>query len=133
MDYRNERLFVQTYIRKDRRDRLLYELTDPVKRYDGLERFCHHAADLLDMNKVMMTGEDLERTDRFQSFADKHKEDCVLLSPDGNIDGLVLPFRNAVDTAVACFDAVIILGDRFALVMGEVMKGGRGKHLLADK
>ena len=38
MDYLNERHFVQAFIRKDRRDRLLYELTTPEKRYDGVSR-----------------------------------------------------------------------------------------------
>ncbi len=47
MDYSNEQHFVQSFIRKARRERLLYELTTPEKRYDGVNRFCHQAKELL--------------------------------------------------------------------------------------
>lgn len=41
MDYSAEKHFVQTFIRRNRRERLLYELTTPKKRMDGVSRFCH--------------------------------------------------------------------------------------------
>ena len=65
MEYLNERYFVQTFIRKDRRERLLYELTTPGKRYDGISRFCHQAKGLLDPAKIIMEGEDLDRHPEF--------------------------------------------------------------------
>ena len=61
MDYLNEQHFVQTFIRKDRSDRLLYELTTPEKRYDGVSRFCHQAKELLEPSRIIMEGEDLDR------------------------------------------------------------------------
>lgn len=39
MDYSAERHFVRTFIRKNRRERLLYELTTPKKRVDGAAAF----------------------------------------------------------------------------------------------
>ena len=41
MDYPFEEYLVQTFIKRSRRERLLYELTSKKKRHDGLERFCH--------------------------------------------------------------------------------------------
>ena len=61
MDYSIEERFVKAFIRKSHRERLLYELTTPKKRYAGVSRFCHHAKDLLDPSKILMEGEDLER------------------------------------------------------------------------
>lgn len=64
-DYTAERRFVQSFIRKNRRERVLFELTTPEKRYDGVSRFCHQAEELLDPTKIAMQGEDLDRRPEF--------------------------------------------------------------------
>ena len=133
MDYQNERHFVQTFIRKDRRERLLFELTTPGKRYDGISRFCHQAKDLLDPAKIIMEGEDLDRRPEFERFLGQHEETCYVLSPAMDTEGQLLDLRDAVDQAILCPDAVIIMGSSFAIVFGEPMKGGRGKFLLSEK
>ena len=130
MDYSTEERFVNRYIRKNRRERMLFELTTSAKRFEGLDRFCHHASELLDPARIKMEGEDLERTADFLEFMRSHAGKCSILSPDYSLDGQKLPFKEAMEKAVSCFDAVIIVGDGFAVVFGEVMKGGRGKYLL---
>ena len=131
MDYSNERHFVQAFIRKNRRDRLLYELTTPEKRYEGVSRFCHRAKDLLEPSKIIMEGEDINRRPEFEQFVRQHDEICFVLSPDFYMDEQFLPFRDAVDQAIICLDAILIIGSSFAVVFGEPMKGGRGKFLLS--
>ena len=133
MDYSNERYFVQTFIRKDRRERLLYELTTPGKRYDGISRFCHQAKGLLDQAKIIMEGEDLDRRAEFDRFLRQHDEICYVLSPAIDTEGQFLDLSDAVDQAIMCPDAVIITGSSFAIVFGEPMKDGRGKFLLSEK
>ena len=132
MDYSNERHFVQAFIRKNRRDRLLYELTTPEKRYEGVSRFCHQAKDLLEPSKIIMEGEDINRRPEFEQFVWQHDEICFVLSPDFYMDEQFLPFRDAVDQAIICLDAILIIGSSFAVVFGEPMKGGRGKFLLSE-
>ena len=132
MDYSNERHFVQAFIRKNRRDRLLYELTTPEKRYEGVSRFCHQAKDLLEPSKIIMEGEDINRRPEFEQFVRQHDEICFVLSPDFYMDEQFLPFRDAVDQAIICLDAILIIGSSFAVVFGEPMKGGRGKFLLSE-
>ena len=133
MDYEEERRFVRLFVRKSRRERLLYELTNPRKRYDGLSRFCHNAEELLDAGKILLSGEDLERQAAFRGFVERHDEPCLILSPDFSLDGRTARFSAALSLASACFDAAIILGGSFAVVYGEVMKGGRGKYLLTEE
>ena len=133
MDYANERHFVQAFVRKDRRERLLHELTTPNKRYDGVSRFCHQARDLLDLSKIIMEGEDLERRPEFGRFLEQHDETCFVLSPDPFLDEQTLPLKDAVHQAILCPDAVLVIGSTFAIVFGEPMKGGRGKFLLSEK
>ena len=132
MDYLNEQHFVQTFIRKDRSDRLLYELTTPEKRYDGVSRFCHQAKELLEPSRIIMEGEDLDRRPEFDRFVQQHDEICFVLSPDFYMDEQFLPLKDAVEQALMCLDAVLIMGSSFAVVFGEPMKGGRGKFLLAE-
>ena len=133
MDYSQERRFVESFIVKNRSERLLYQLTTPEKRCEGVSRVCHWAKDLLDPNRIIMEGEDLERRPEFESFVKAHDEMCLVLSPDFYVDEQFLPLNDAVKQAVLSFDAVLILGNGFAVVFGEVMKGGRGKYLLSEK
>ena len=132
MDDSYEQHFVRSFIRKERRERLLFELTTPKKRYDGVSRFCHQAGEFLDPAKIVMSGEDLDREAAFAEFVQAHDELCLVLSPDFFMDEQFLPLKDAVRQAVMCFDAVLIIGKSFAVVFGEVMKGGRGKYLLSD-
>ena len=128
-----EERFVNLFIRKTRRERLLHELSTPAKRHDGLSRFCHNAGELLDPGRILLEGEDLERTPAFASFSKAHDGMCLVLSPDVMPYGKTMPLQEAVTQAVLCFDAVLIIGDTFAVVFGEVTKGGRDKYLLAEK
>ena len=132
VDYSAETHFVRSFIRKNRRERLLYELTTPEKRYDGVSRFCHQARDFLDPARIVMEGEDLERRSEFERFLRQHDELCFVLSPDFRLDEQFLPLQDAVKQAVVCPDAVLILGSSFAVVFGEPIKGGRGKYLLSE-
>ncbi len=133
MDYTAEHHFVQTFIRKSRRDRLLYELTTPEKRYDGVSRFCHQAKELLNPSKIILEGEDIDRSAEFARFVQQHDEICFTLSPDSSMDEKFLPLKDAVTNAAICSDAVVITGSSFAIVYGEPMKGGRGKFLLSGE
>ena len=133
MEQSPEERFVSSYIRKSRRERLLYELTTPKKRYRGLSRFCHRSGDLIDPAKIRLQGDDLDRQPAFERFVRTHGGLCDILSPDGALDGLRLPLSDAVEAAIACFDAVLILGDGYAVVFGEVEMRGREKVLLTER
>ena len=132
MDQQKEERFVQQFIRKNRRERLLFELGSKRKRYDGISRFCHQAEDFLDQNKIVLQGEDLERQNEFRKFIMKHKEDCYILSPDPDLNEAVLPLETAVIRAAMNCDAVVIIGENYAIVFTEAMKT-RGKYLLVNE
>ena len=126
-----EQAFVEAYVRKDRRERLLHELSNPKKRYRGLDRFCHGAADLLDPARITLAGPSLEYDAVFIAFvAPRADETCGIFSLDGGIDGLELPLAEAVAACIACLDASIIMGGSFAIVRAEAWKGGTDMWLL---
>ena len=128
-----EARFAAAYVRREKRERLLHELTSPKKRYRGLDRFCHHAAELIDPGKIALQGDDLARQEAFRQFLAAHPEDCALLSPDPALDGRTLPFPLAAELAFCSADASILLGKGFALVTGEAEKGGRDHFLLLEE
>ncbi|MBR6300818.1 MAG: hypothetical protein IKR36_07945 [Clostridia bacterium] len=132
MENTAEQYFVQTYIKKNRRDRLLFELSAEKRRYDGLSRFCHQAGELLDPAKIIAAGDDLERRPEFLRFVKHHDDTCYVISPDYEMDGRTLQTKDAVSLAAAFYDAVIIIGSTFAIIFGEPMKGGRDKYLLSE-
>ena len=132
MENTAEQYFVQTYIKKNRRDRLFFELSAEKRRYDGLSRFCHQAGELLDPAKIIAAGDDLERRPEFLRFVKQHDEACYVISPDYEMDGRTLQTKDAVSLAAAFYDAVIIIGSTFAIIFGEPMKGGRDKYLLSE-
>ena len=125
-----EARFVAGYIRKEKKERLLHELTNPKKRYRGLDRFCHHAGELVDPARIALQGDDLNRQPAFQRFVAAHPGDCALLSPDPWLDGQTLPLPEAAALAFASADASILLGDGFSIVTGEAEKGSREHYLL---
>ena len=132
MENTAEQYFVQTYIKKNRRDRLFFELSAEKRRYDGLSRFCHQAGELLDPVKIIAAGDDLERRPEFLRFVKQHDETCYVISPDHEMDGRTLETKDAVSLAAAFYDAVVIIGSTFAIVFGEPVKGGRDKFLLSE-
>ena len=127
-----EKYFADTFIRNSRRERILYELTKTEKRSDCLNRFCHQAKQLLDSSKIVMEGDDMDQSREFTDFVIRHDGLCCVLSPYPFIDGRILPLQDAVDKAVVCPDAAIIVGNTFAILFGEPMKGGRDKYLLSE-
>ena len=132
MENTAEQYFIQTYIKKNRRDRLLFELSAEKRRYDGLSRFCHQAGELLDPAKIIAAGDDLERRPEFLRFVKHHDDIWYVISPDYEMDGRTLQTKDAVSLAAAFYDAVIIIGSTFAIIFGEPMKGGRDKYLLSE-
>ena len=132
MDYSAEERFIKNFIKKRYRERLLFELTTPKKRYAGLDRFCHQASELIDPAKVYLEGDDLDRRPEFKVFCKKHQGLCRVLSSEFYWDEIEVPLDEAMEMAVMSLDAFLVLGDGFAIVFGEPVKSGREKYLVVE-
>ena len=127
-----EERFVNAFIVRRRRERLIYELSTPGKRYDGISRFCHQAGAFLDPVKIYMEGSDMDSRPGFTRFIREHDGQCLVLSFEYWPDGEHMPLDEAVKEAAVSSDVFLILGDGFALVYGEPEKGGRAKYLMFE-
>ena len=128
-----ETLFTERYIRKERRKRLLFELTNEKKRYEGLDRFSHESESLLDPRKIIMKDPGLSYQPEFKAFVSDHDEPVKILSTDGALDGRNVLFSEATELAALSFEPVILLGNGFAYVKAEPEKGGTPQYLLSEK
>lgn len=128
-----EERFVNAFIIKRRRERLIYELSTPGKRYDGISRFCHQAERFLDPAKIYMEGADMDSRPEFTRFIRDHGGQCLVLSFEYWPDGQHMTLDEAVREAAVSADVFLILGDGFAMVYGEPEKGGRARYLMFDK
>ncbi len=131
-EYTYEKDFVQNYIVKNRRERLLYELTTEKKRYQGLDRFCHECDTLLDPKKIVLKGNDVRREKDFGKYVKGHDETCIILSPDPSLDSLKMSLNDALETIKYSLDASIVLGKGICIVRSEAMKQ-TDEYLLLEK
>ena len=127
-----ETLFTKQYVRKERQERLLFELTNKKKRYEGLDRFSHESENLLDARKIIMNDPGLTYLPEFQAFVSNHNEPVRILSTDGALDGRICLFSEALALAAGSFEPVILLGEGFAYVKAEPVKGGTPQYLLSE-
>ena len=132
MEYEFEKRFVKSFIRKSRQERLLYELTKPDKRYDGLSRFCHQTDSFIDNSKLLMSGTNLRNSAEFIDFIKKHNITCHIMSPDYAYDNLDLPLTEALSELFYCLDSSIILGDVFTIITTEAEKKGQIQYVLTN-
>ena len=129
-----EKYFIETFIAKDRQERIFHELSHEKKRYKGLDRFCHQSESLLDPKKILSKGRDLFDQKEFLDLVKKHKdEDTEIISPDPYYDGMNLSLEDAIRESLFCMDALIVIGKGYAIVICEAMKGGSDKYLLVEQ
>ena len=125
----SDEYFVQTFIHKGRRERLLSELNHPKKRYRALDRFCHQAEELLDPAKILCRGKKITEEAVFTRLK---QQPCRILSPDGFLNERYETFEEAFRLVSMGTDAAIILLDGYAVVTEEAMKGERGMYLMKE-
>ena len=120
MNVEIEKRFVKEYIKKNRRDRMLYELNNAKKRINAIGRFCHRAADYLIASKIVYKGTSLEQGIEILNVA--HSKECYLISYD-DIDGKVLAPMEAMERIESCGMASIAIFTDFCVIKTEQSVG----------
>ncbi|MDE6708690.1 MAG: hypothetical protein K2K06_11730 [Oscillospiraceae bacterium] len=116
-----ELFFVKNFIIKSKRDRLLYELQNSKKRQDCLGRFCHHAEDLLDMQKICDT-QDFEKI--------LGNPECYIMAYHQELDKLTCNLKQALKLVLSNGMSAIIIGKNFAIVETEQLQGTPDRYFL---
>lgn len=128
-----ENIFIEQFIVKERRERLRFELCGK-KRRDALSRFCHNSEDLLLMNRVVYSGNDISQKALIKLAEENcQSSKCYIMAYNDDIDGIVCKFAEAVGMAVGNGMAAIIISDGFAIVETEQCFGNAKKYVLSLK
>ncbi|MBR4866540.1 MAG: hypothetical protein IKU11_07615, partial [Clostridia bacterium] len=80
-----EENFVNSYIIKNKRERLLFELWGK-KRRDGIGRFSHWADNLIEVSKIRFKGQYISN-DLREIVATTHTSKCYVISWYEELDG----------------------------------------------
>lgn len=134
MNNNYEKCFVERFIRKDRRERLLYELSNTKKRKDALSRFCHNALEIIDKSKMVYAGEALERND-LKKYIEKYAkgEVCYVMSWVKEFDGKNITTDIALEHINSCGMVVILVFKNMLIIKEEQSVGTANEYILYDK
>ena len=123
-----EESFVNSYIIKNRRERLLFELWGK-KREDGIGRFCHRADTLIDASKIKLKGQYILTELRDVVAATKSRK-CYVISFFEELDAKEFNKDEVLDLIIGCGMPSIAVFDDFAIIETEQEQGPAIKYLL---
>ena len=120
MDFNIELDFIKKYIKKEYRERIIFELQSKKKREKGFSHFSHSAQTVLNDSFIPCPMTQLQ--DHLVALCSAQDE-CYMISGD-TLDGHILPLHAAVEYCKASHMAVILISSKFAVVKEE-FEGGQ--------
>ena len=137
MNEQIESVFVNTYIQKQYRERLLFELKDTSsKTYrrsrNAFKKFSHTTVDYIIPRLIAISNDKLTEQDVF-SFVKKMivEKNCYYMNA---FDGEEMPIDKAIERAYNDLGAsIIVYKDRFAIIKEETEIGTPLKYILVNQ
>lgn len=133
MDNEIEKKFVQQFIIKNIRERLLFELSGK-KRPNGIGRFCHNADDLLIKEKIILSGNELFH-DEIIKTAEKYNssKQWYIIAYDPILDKKSCKLSEALNLVLGNGMAAIIVSDNMAVIETEQCSGTPMRYICYSK
>lgn len=130
MDIDFERKFVENFVKKGKRDRLLFELSGK-RRINGIGRFCHNAGELLIKEKIIAQGNHLYH-DEIIKIAEKYgiSEKWHIIAYNQNIDRMACKLGEALSLVLGNGMPAVIFSDAMAIVETEQCTGTPIRYIL---
>ncbi len=128
MEKEIEETFVNTYIVKNRRERLLYELFSKNKRKNALSRFCHNSTENLIASKIAYAGKE---TLQLQNSISRIKDEyCYVLSFEKTLDGTWCKKSDIISRIIGLGMPSIAVFSHMAIIETEQIQGSAVKFIL---
>ena len=134
MNNKFELEFINNYITKNKRERILYELASKKKRKNAIGRFCHNTSEYIDETKIVYKGNTISVYE-LENLIKKYTNDKegYLISWDSDIDGSILSIENALNEVIGKGMASIVVFSNVILIETEQEQGAAIKYVLALK
>ena len=125
-----EKSFVKRFIKKEKQDRLLFELSGK-KRQHGIERFCHNAEDMIETERIVYSGNSLF-PDEILKITKQYKvpESCYIIAYQKELDKKYVSFEDALGLVLGNGMAAIIICNDFAVIETEQYSGTPFRYIL---
>lgn len=125
-----EKSFVKRFIKKEKQDRLLFELSGK-KRQHGIERFCHNAEDMIDTERIVYSGNNL-LPDEILKITKQYEvpELCYIIAYQKELDKKYVSFEDALGLVLGNGMAAIIICNDFAVIETEQYSGTPFRYIL---
>ncbi len=130
MNYEIEKEFVNNFIIKNRRERLLFELKSAKKRKNAIGRFCHTSLQYLDDSKILIKGKTVTEQEIKNIVKKNIDKEWYLISWDENFDGETYEIEKALDIIINMGMASIMICGDYAIVIEEQENGAPNKYIL---
>lgn len=133
MDNEIEKKFIQQFIVKNIRERLLFELSGK-KRQDGIGRFCHNADDLLLKEKIILSGKELFHNEIVKTVEkyDLSKQ-WYIIAYNPIFDKKICKLSEALNLVLGNGMAAIIVSDNIAIIETEQCFGTPMRYICYTK
>ena len=130
MDYVIEKSFVNKYINKNRKERILYELKSSKKRKNAVSRFCHNTSDLLNKEKIIYKADYYSERFFKEIFKEKKIHQGYIVAMDDKFDGKIVSEIDFFDMVLIDLMCVIFITDNNCVIISEEENGKRESFLL---
>lgn len=132
-DEKIEQFFVNNFVVKNRRQRLLYELSGK-KRIDGMMRFCHGTLNLIIKEKIIASGTDLYETEILHIIRQHtNAGNAYIMAYDEEIDACSCSVQEALKKVLGNGMAAIVVIDNLVVIETEQCYGTPGRYILVNK
>lgn len=129
-----EQQLVQRFVRRERRERALFELGSAQRRAAFLNRLCHRYADVLEPRYLAPLPNMLEDPHRLMAHLRQQgaPRDVSIISMHDQYDGRVMPFTEAIDQLfIYPFPSLLIcIADALCFFQAEQELGSPPRFLL---
>ncbi|MDE6945669.1 MAG: hypothetical protein K2P14_00650 [Anaeroplasmataceae bacterium] len=129
MNLEIEKVFIETFIKKDYQKRIIYELTK--KREKALSRFSHNACDILNKDNNILLIYDKDSIVTLIQNKDILNKDCYFISRF--FDGEIVKLEIALKEAFEDLCSSIIILTNLVIIKEETIIGKPNVYLIKIK
>ncbi|WP_167957545.1 hypothetical protein [Anaerosporobacter faecicola] len=132
LEYEEE--FVEKFLTKNKRERLLFELSSTKKREHAIGHFCHNTLDYIDENKIVYMGNTLSNSELIKKLRSYSMKSLVyIISWNENLDGSLMEVDKAINEIEEEGMASIIMLGNAILIKTEQEQGAAVNYILYSK
>ena len=118
--------FINKFIVKDKRERLLFELAK--KRGMAINRFCHGLEEILDKRKIIFAGEKLDVSEVYAEMRKRQNgKTCYVIAES---DGEIVDLEKGINMCYNWAGGAVLIAGNVAFFKEEVEYGSPMKYIL---